>query len=238
MKPDYQRGGIELYCGDCMEILPQLKGRSVDAVITDPPYGIDYQSSRRIDKSKRKPKILNDKLPFIWFLHHVYHCTTEDGFILVFCRWDVQDSFKLAMEWSGYKIKSQIIWDRVAHGMGDLFGSPAPQHDVIWFGVKGEYKFPGIRPKSVIDCMRVDAESLNHPNEKPVNLMSEIAREYTKENETILDPFMGSGTTGVACIRLGRKFIGIEKEPKYFEIAVRRIEKAFDDCALLELAEA
>jgi len=201
-----------------------IPDNSVDAVITDPPYGIDYQSARRSDKSKWKPKIANDKHPFIWWLHDAYRLTKEGGILLCFCRWDVQEAFKLAIEWAGFTLKSQVIWDRGNHGMGDLKASFAPQHDVIWFAVKGVFRFPDKRPRSIIKSMRLSGEQLLHPNEKPIDLMEQLIRATTKKGDTVLDPFLGSGTTAIAALNTGRLFVGIEKEEKYCNIARQRIE--------------
>lgn len=226
LKPDYEIEGVSLYLGDCLEILPKLPEGGVSAVLADPPYGIDYQSAWRTDKSQWKPKIANDKRPFIWWLHSAYRVTVDPGCLICFCRWDVQECFRSAVEASGYTVSSQVIWDRYSHGMGDLSGSFAPQHDVLWFGVKGKFKFHEARPHSVITIKRLSAEALMHPNQKPYALMECLVRPLCPKGQTVLDPFMGSGTTGVACIKTGRKFIGIEKEEKYFDIAVKRIEAA------------
>lgn len=219
-------GNALLYLGDCLEVMKQLPDGSVDAVITDPPYGVDYQSAWRSDKAQWKPKIANDTKPFIWWLHDAYKMTVMGGALLSFCRWDVQEAFKQAIGWAGFTIKSQIIWDREVHGMGDLKGQFAPQHDVVWFASKGRCELRGTRPKSVIRSKRISAEVLTHPNEKPVDLMGDLIVKVTDTGRTVLDPMMGSGTTGVACANLGRKFIGIEIEPKYFDIACKRIEQA------------
>jgi site-specific DNA-methyltransferase (adenine-specific) len=137
----------------------------VDAVITDPPYGIDFQSNMR---DKRLPKIANDKRPFIWFLHDAYRVTKDGGCCICFCRWDTEDVFRMAMEAAGFRIKSQLVWDRVNHGMGDLRGAFAPRHDVMWFGTKGKFAFHDGRPASVIPARRVSGTHLVHPNEKPI----------------------------------------------------------------------
>jgi DNA modification methylase len=214
---------IQLMQGDCLELMKGIADKSVDCIITDPPYGMDYQSSRRIDKEKRHKKILNDKTPFVWFLYDAFRVLKDESCILVFCRWDSQEAFKSALVWSGFTVKSQIIWDREHHGMGDLSGSPAPCHDVIWFAVKGKYKLPSKRPKDIVKSKRLSGEQLSHPNEKPVDLMEQLVNSYAKENEVILDPFMGSGTTGVACLNTNRRFIGIELDETYFNIAKERI---------------
>ncbi len=80
---------------------------------------------------------------------------------------------------------------------------------------------------------RFNTEVGSHPTQKPVALMEYMVKTYSDAGDTVLDPFMGSGTTGVACVKTGRKFIGIEKEPKYFEIAKRRITEAYESQALL-----
>jgi site-specific DNA-methyltransferase (adenine-specific) len=221
----------KIYNEDCLEGMKRIPAGSVDVIATDPPYGIDYQSARRTEKEKRHKKILNDKSPFIWFLYDAFKVLKDDGCILVFCRWDTQEAFKHALEWAGFTVKSQIIWDREHHGMGDLSGSPSPCHDVIWFAVKGKYKLPYKRPKDVVRSKRLSGEQLTHPNEKPVDLMEQLITSYAKEGEVVLDPFMGSGTTAIACINTGRNFIGFEIDKHYCDIANERIQKALAEKA-------
>lgn len=215
--------------GDSLEKLRELAADSVDAVVTDPPYGIDYQSSRRTDRTKLKPKIANDLRPFVWWLPDAYRALKDGGGLLCFCRWDVAEAFRQAIEWAGFEIKSQVIWDREVHGMGDLHASFGPQHDTIWFAVKGKFKFPDKRPKSVIRSKRLSGDQLVHPNEKPVDLMQQMILAITPPGGIVLDPFAGSGSTLVAAKRLGFEFIGIERESEYCEIARRRVEHAGAD---------
>jgi len=216
---------VTLYHGDCLEVMRSIPEKSIDAVITDPPYGIDYQSVWRIG-SERKPKIENDKRPFIWWLNEAFRVTNDKGVLLTFCDWRYQDLWKSVIEVAGYSIKSHVIWDRDWHGLGDLNGQFAPQHDIIWFATKGDFSFQNGRPKDVIRSRRLPAEDLVHPNEKPSSLMQILANSVTGAFSTILDPFMGSGTTGVACVQTGRNFIGIEIDEGYFKIAEKRIEEA------------
>ena len=208
--------------GDCLIEMKKLEALSFDGIVTDPPYGIDFQSAWRIDKEQHKPKIANDTRPFIWWLYDAYRLIKSPGVLICFCRWDVQDTFKMAIEVAGFDIKSQVIWDRQSHGMGDLEGSFAPQHDVIWFATKGNFKFAGERPKSIIHSMRLSGADLSHPNEKPIDLMRKLIKPlFTKAH--ILDPFCGSGSTGVACRDLGLEFTGIEIDPIYVELANLKI---------------
>lgn len=217
---------FELFNDDCLRALPDIPTETVDAVITDPPYGIAYQSAWRTDKAKRHAPIANDGQPFIWWLADAFRVTRDGGALLCFCRWDVQEAFRQAIQWAGYSVQSQVIWDRESHGMGDLNASFAPRHDVIWFATKGRFVFPGLRPQSVINQMRLDGNSLVHPNEKPVGLMRKLIRSVTPEGGTVLDPFMGSGATGVAAIEEGYRFIGMELDPGHFRTAQSRIQSA------------
>lgn len=201
-----------------------LESGSVDAVVTDPPYGIDYQSAWRTDKHARHKKILNDKVPATAWIQEAFRLIKDGGCCFVFCRWDVQEEFKREMEKAGLVIKSQCIWDRGVHGMGDLDAAFAPQHDTCWFGVKGKFKFFSSRPTSILRVQRVNAEEMVHPNQKPLGLMMGLIEALSPFCGVVLDPFAGSGTTGVACKVLGRDFIGIELDVKYFNLASRRIE--------------
>jgi len=221
--------------GDCLDVLRGIPDESINAVITDPPYGISYQSCARKDKSKRLAKIANDENPFIWWLYDANRVLKEDGALICFCRWDVQNAFKFAIEWAGFTIKSQVIWDKVLYGAGDLKSAFSPGHEVIWFAVKGKFSFPGKRPRSVITSQRINGGQLIHPNEKPVKLMEQLIQSVTREKEIVLDPFIGSGATGIAAINTGRFFIGIEKEYKYVEISNSRLEQVYQEARVAKV---
>lgn len=213
-------GQVRLELGDCVDVLRTLDSNSIDAVVTDPPYGIDYQSSR-MTSDKRLPKIQGDSSPYIWFLKDAYRVVKPGGCLLCFCRWDSQEDFRRSIELSGFKVKSQVIWDREHHGMGDLKASFSPRHDVIWFAIKGKFTFHSKRPASVIRSKRLPAGDLKHPNQKPVDLMQKLVESVTPENGVVLDPFMGVGTTGSACKNIDRNFVGIEIDEVYFDMACR-----------------
>jgi len=219
---------VKVVEGDCLDVLRELPGGCVDAVVTDPPYGISYQSARRIDKSQWKPKIANDDAPFVWWLFDAARALRDGGALLCFCRWDVQEAFRLAIGWAGLKVRGQLIWDRVGHGAGDPAVSPAPQHDVIWYATKARRVFHAMRPKSVIRALRLSGDALRHPNEKPEPLLASLVGSYVAPGELILDPFAGSGTTGVAAALEGRRCLLIEKEPAYAAICRERVAKVMD----------
>ncbi len=207
--------------GDSLSVLREMDAESVDMVITDPPYGIDYQSARK-EKERRLSKISNDKAPFIWWIYDAARVVKSRGGVLCFSRWDVQQIFIDALRLAGLTVKSVIVWDRQAHGMGDLKAAFAPRHDVIIFATKGRFEFPGKRPDDVIPCPKVGNSALIHPNEKPVALLERLIEATTEPGALILDPFAGSGSTLAAAAKTGRQYIGIELDPKYSQIAADR----------------
>lgn len=219
-KTEDKTAEIKIICGDCIKGMQELAEGSVDAVIADPPYGIDYANTKGT-------RIKNDKRPYIWFLQEAFRATKEGGCALIFCRWDVAQDFRRAMELAGYRMRSQIIWDKMAHGMGDTRSQFGPMHELILFGIKGRFAFPGKRPNDVIHVPKVASAAMRHPNEKPAALMEALIRAVTREGDTILDPFLGSGPTAEACRNTGRQLIGYELEERYCEIAKKRIEEPF-----------
>ncbi len=209
-----QIGDATLYLGDCLEILPSLG--KVDAVVTDPPYGMAYQSGHATNRLwKAGRQITND-----------HDCTTRDT-ALAQCSC-------AALVFGTRKVKPPpntrqiLIWDKgTALGMGALDLPWKPSYEEIY--VLGRGFVGGRNWGSVIAHHPTQATAYNgrqHPNEKPVGLVKRLLQWCP--TGIVLDPFMGSGTTGVACAKLDRKFIGIEIEPKYFDIACQRIQKAYD----------
>lgn len=197
--------GVTLYCGDCREIFTQLGG--VGAVVTDPPYGMAFVSGYRAEKHDAIHNDQDDRL-LKWACDLP---ATHSKYI--FCRWDNLKAVP--------KPKSMVTWVKNNWSMGDLEREHARQTEVCLFYPGKNHFFPGKRPTDVVMAARTG--NTNHPTEKPVELMSQVVK-WT--DGVVFDPFMGSGTTGVAAARLGRKFIGIEIEPKYFDIACRRISEA------------
>lgn len=220
-----------LFQGDCIEIMDKLikEGVKVDAIITDPPYGISYQSSRKIDKTKRFPKILNDDKPYYDFISGASELLKDTSTLHIFTRWDVQQQFIDEMKKYGLKCKNVLIWDKVVHGMGDLKTAYGSRYESILFSSGKNFRFINKRPTDILRFQRCNPNTLKHPNEKPVSLLECIITDCVPEGGVVLDMFMGSGSTGVACQNLNRKFIGIEKEEKYFNIAVERLQKNLID---------
>ena len=221
----------KLLNGDCLELMAQIPSGSIDMVVTDPPYGMNFQSNWS-KSGKRHKKISGDTEIDARWLSEAYRVLKTGGGVVTFCNW------RLSCEWadhiknSGLLLKSQVIWNRMHHGMGDLKGSFAPMHDIIWYASKGRRIFKNGRPKSVIECKRPSpSQDFGHPTCKPVLLMETLI-ESTSDGTSgvILDPFLGSGSTGVACVNKGLEFIGIEVDADYFNIAQNRISRAVE-CA-------
>jgi len=211
--------------GDSLTVLREMASESVDAIVTDPPYGINYVS-------QTGARIQNDKSPFIWFLYDAFRVlksgSSGQGTIVCFTRWDVQQVFIDAMKLAGFQVKSEVIWDKVYHGMGDTKAAFAPTHENIIFAIKGKYAFPGHRPKDVFTFPKINSSQMIHPTEKPVGLLADLITAVTKPGDLILDPFAGSGSTLVAAKKTGRRFIGIELDDEYYGKAQRRIEEAVE----------
>ena len=212
----------KLYQGDCLEVMDKLikQNVKVDAIITDPPYGMDYRSNYRKEKYE---KISNDNdLSFLDdFFQKCDKLLKDDTHIYCFCSWHHIDKFKIAFE-KYFTLKNVIVWEKNNTSMGDLKGSYAPKHEFVLFGHKGRRLRNGKRFPDVLQANRTGNKL--HPTQKPISLLQIFIEQSSDENEIILDPFMGSGSTGVAALNTNRKFIGIELDEKYFNIAKNRLE--------------
>jgi DNA modification methylase len=216
-------GDATLYLGDCLEILPTLAQagileQSETVTVTDPPYGINHSSNH--GASWQRTQIRNDE-----------STATRDAAL---------EGFENVAAFGTWKTppitdcKATLVWDKgPAFGMGDLSFPWKPSFELVY--VRGSL-WSGRRDEGVLRGeVQVSWESKGrvHPHQKPPGIIAMILEKLPRSS-TILDPFMGSGTTGVACANLGRKFIGIEIEPKYYDIACRRISDAYKQPRLFD----
>lgn len=215
----------ELMHGDCMEMLDRVPDASVDLVLTDPPYGISYQS--HYGKYKRHPQILNDRNPCTEFIAKLPMKLKPTGAALIFTRWDIQGEFIAALENAGMTCKSIIIWDKGGGGIGDLRRSYIRGYESVLFAPMRDFTFPNKRPRDVIRVPKIAADKLIHPCQKPALLLETLLSQTCARGGTVIDPFMGSGSTGVACGNLGYAFIGMELDAGYFDVAKKRIDAAY-----------
>ena len=219
---------IKLYLGDCLEVMRDMPDNSVDAVVTDPPYGIGYVSNMR---KKSFGVMQSDDITNAAWLIFMVRLLKDTGAIYCFSRWDVLGVWKSLFEFFGLSVKNCIVWDKGLFGMGDLEGAFAPTHEMILFASRGRHILRGKRAADIIKINRVGSKR-DHPTEKPVELMRELILKSTNPGDTMLDPFMGSGTTIIAAIQTGRNAIGIEIDERYFAIAQRRIKDALQQPGL------
>ena len=215
----------KLYQGDCLEIMGGIKDKSVDLIVTDPPYLMDYQSNRR-KKEDRFDKIKNDKGNYMLIQDYLEEChriMKDNTAIYCFCSWHNIDFFKNEFE-KHFKLKNILVWNKNNHGTGDLKGSYAPKHEFILFGHKGRTLLREKRIADVIDCPKISSNKLTHPTEKPQDLLEIFIRQSSDVGSIVFDGFMGTGSCGIAAKKLNRNFIGIELDEKYFNIAKNRLE--------------
>ncbi len=217
----------KLYNGNCLEVMKNINDKSIDLIITDPPYLINYQSNRR-KKKDRFDKIKNDKDNYILiqeYFKECYRIMKNDTAIYCFCSWHNIDFFKREFE-KYFKLKNIIIWNKNNHGTGDLKGSYAPKYEFILFGHKGRTLLREKRISDVIDCAKIPSKKLTHPTEKPQELLGIFIKQSSDEDSIVFDGFMGTGSCGMIANKLNRKFIGVELDENYFNIAKERIENA------------
>jgi site-specific DNA-methyltransferase (adenine-specific) len=219
-------GDATLYLGDCMEILPTLP--KVDAVITDPPYGTGTSKKSGLRKgatAKSDYEGFFDSLDNVIenVIPAVSYCIERFERVALTC------GFKAMWH---YPKPSHV--GSFQYGAGTTVMScwgPALWQPILFYG--RDPKQGTLTPDSFQGCNDSDITT-DHPCPKPLKSWTLLVARASLSGEVVLDPFMGSGTTGVAAVKLGRSFIGVEREPKYFDIACRRIEQAYKQRPLFE----
>ncbi len=228
-------GDCTLYLADCMDVLPTLDG--VDAVVTDPPYEAIMHKA----KASAARRIRTDGGPDLSVLD--FDCidgirdevanlvaSVCGGWSLIFCAPEGVGRWADAINETTAKYKRACIWVKPdstpqLNGQGPAMG----YENVIasWCG-SGKSRWNAGGKRGVYTHLTNSKRRHGlHPTEKPIRLMKELLADFTNSGDLICDPFMGSGTTGVACAEMGRKFIGIEKDARYFDIACERISDAY-----------
>ena len=206
MSPTEIIGNCHLYLGDCREVLPHLP--KVDLVLTDPPYGIGASSKKFINGTSKTQKDYYEDV--------CWDTSTPDRHVM--------DLVLMAgyhqIIWGGNYFdlppsRQFLVWDKTIHG------NSYADCELAWSSQNANAR---IKPLNMVAC---NMDGRVHPTQKPVALIEWCLGLAPKNTSTVADPFMGSGTTGVACANMGKTFYGIEREPKYFDIACKRIEQAY-----------
>lgn len=209
-----------IYCMDCLDGMKEMEDKSVDLVLTDPPYNINLTPPRGLTES-----ILNDNMGKDEFIGLLQGCAEEfkrllkdDTFFITFCGWSTIPEYRSVFD-EYFTLKSMPVWIKNNFGIGYY---TRPQYEPCLLYLNGE---PNPLEKPISDVWRFNRVMQPvHSCEKPVGLMEYITNTFSKPNDLILDPFIGSGTTAVACAKHQRNFIGFELEQKYVDIANKRVK--------------
>jgi site-specific DNA-methyltransferase (adenine-specific) len=228
-------GGCELWLGDCREVMAGLRA---DHVISDPPFEAEAHTlQRRINRGRTRGGELDlvtaEPLPFAALEGREEIAAkivqASSGWAIVFCQAEAVQAWREALEAAGATYKRAMVWvkpDGMPQYSGDRPGMGYESIVSVWCAA-GKSQWNGGGRHGVFIVNKNDGSGpAPHPTTKPTRLMSDLVWLFSDPGQTILDPFMGSGTTGVACVKLGRKFVGIELNPDYFDIACKRIEAA------------
>lgn len=204
-------GLANLYLGDCREVLPMLP--NFDLILTDPPYGIGEAAGK--NKSRGKLAFARD------YGNDSWDSDTPPIWVIELIR--VKAKWQILFGGNYYFLpptKCWLVWDK------DNGASDFADCELAWTNLQKAVRIKRWRWSGMLQENMAKKEEREHPTQKPVPVMEWAISQAPNDTITVCDPFMGSGTTGVACANLGKKFFGIEREHKYFDIACRRIENA------------
>lgn len=224
----------KLYNVDCIELMKKMESESIDLIVTDPPYkttkrggtGNSGGMCKKKEFSDGKGGFKHNDVPIKVFVPELYRVLKEGSHCYIMTNHvNLQEMLNTCTE-SGFHFIKCLIWDKGNKIMGQCYMS---QFEYILFLRKGKHK--KINNCGTSDILSIpnkktkDENGKNlHDTEKPVNLMKILVENSSNENDLVLDPFMGIGSTGVACLNTNRRFIGIELDEKYFNIAKERLE--------------
>ena len=219
MKPYYETELGKLYHGDCLEIMSELK--PVDLVLTDPPYDkFTHLGALHKTEKDREFGISFSPVSDLKFVNQLINIST--GWVLIFC------SLEMLGKYQSIKPDKYVrggVWDRICNAPQISGDRPAQGAEgiAIFHSIRKNMKWNG-GGKAAIWRYMVERNHKKHETQKPSYLFQQLIMQFSFKNSIILDSFMGSGTTAIACERLNRRWIGIEIEEKYCEIAAKRIE--------------
>lgn len=222
---------VTLYQADALDVLPAIQTESIGLCITDPPYGVEWQSGHRAEKfDQLHGDGIADRDGVRQIITQCVRVVGQNRHLYVFGPTDVLDGQKVSAI-------TPIIWDKNTHGSGDLSAAWAPAHEQISFltskhrhgGQSGKEGLPNrLRKGSVLRFSRPTGRKVRHPSEKPVPLLRELIESSSRQGETVIDPCAGIGSTGVAAILSGRRAVLIEIDPQWAAAALARVRRAVD----------
>lgn len=226
---------VELWQGDCLELIKQMPDGSIDCVVTDPPYKMNHSTggctnigmkNKWLGNIKAGNTVMNFSIDikFSDWLPEVFRVLKNGSHCYIFCNdKNIQELLNEATK-CGFKESNILVWVKNNATPNRYY---MKNLEFVLFLYKGKAKpINNMGSKCAVEVKNINGKSKLHATQKPVELLEIFINNSTKENEVVFDPFMGSGSTGVACVNTGRKFIGIELEKQYLYIAEKRIEEA------------
>ena len=218
--------GTTIVEGDCIAAMRAMEAGSVDAVVCDPPYGMGYQSNWRVATRQFDAIEQDAGFDIAWqtsWMTQAYRVLKADAHLYAFCSDHHLGAFRAAAVTAGFNVKRTLVWVKDAWTSGDLEGDYGHMTEFVMFAQKGRRPLNGGRTGNVLRAKRVPPGALEHPTQKPLGVLRPLIVKSTDPGELVLDPFAGSGSTGVACMEEGRRFLGIEQDPAYVGIARARM---------------
>lgn len=210
---------------DCLKLMQDIPEESVDLIITDPPYLMNYRSNRRVVKQKFNHIENDTNEQFIKdYIRMCYKVLKQNSAFYCFCSWHKIDFFKQEVE-KYFNLKNIIVWNKNNHGSGDLKGSYAPKHEFILFAHKGRALNKQKRIPDVIECAKINSNDLTHPTEKPTELLKIFVLNNSEEGQLIFDGCCGTGSLALVCKELNRNFICSDINEEYVKIANSRLSE-------------
>ncbi len=225
-----------LYLGDCLTLLPQIPDASIDLVVTDPPFAIDFKA-RKANYNRKATRVLDgyQEVPAeeyysfsVRWLREVYRCLKDSGSIYVVSGWTHLREILNALHEVGFYLLNHIIW-KYQFGVFTRRRFVTSHYHIL-LGVKNlkKYKFNKIEhyPEDVwIINREYWTGKVKTPTKLPERLVEKMILYSSDPGDVVLDPFLGSGTTAVVAKKLSRRYIGIEIVPEYYELALRRLQQ-------------
>jgi site-specific DNA-methyltransferase (adenine-specific) len=219
----------KIYQGDCLELMKDLSDESIDLILTDTPYGINFKSN--MDINNRFDYIANDcNLNFLKpFIKQAYRVLKNNSCIFLFCRFDNYPYFYNTIIENGFKVKNCLVWEKnkALGGLGDMESSFLNNYEFVLFAMKGRKILFKDRIGRQFGLIKDDTISnplqLLYPTQKPLKILRKLISLTTNEQDIVLDCFCGSGSTCLASKQTNRKYIGIDINPKAVEICNKRL---------------
>jgi DNA modification methylase len=236
-----------LYLGDALNVLQSVDHIGAHALICDPPYcsGGFTESAKRMAKGQglRSETLMDAKWfggdnmttsGLQWLLRSTavefkWHASSEQATASFFCDWRMVPALAPAIESAGLRYQAMPVWNKGVPGLGTGFRS---QHECVLHFAIGTPEYYSSSHGNVLPSGRQPSKDRDHDTQKPLELMGKLIEVQSPPGGIVLDPFMGSGSTGVSAVRSGRHFVGIEHDPEHFATSCRRVEEAHGSAPL------